>query len=109
MALSETAKGTPTITSGLVDLFISQTTQQHYSTWVFFHNLTSGDSFEITVFVNDPNPTTAERVYFQVIVNGTQTAPATFIPFVPTNSYRITAQKLTGTDRIIDWVLYTSN
>ena len=108
MALSETLKGTPTIDNTVNDLFASQTIRQHYATWIFFNNLTLGDSFEITIFVNDSN-TPAEIIYDQFIVTDAQPTPGVFIPFVPTDSYRVTAQKLTGTDRVLDFVLYTSN
>ena len=106
IVLFETAKGTPTIGT-LVNLFVSQTTLQHYSTYINFNNLTSGDSFQITIYINDPN-TPAERIYDQFTVTNAQSEPSIFTPFLPTDSYRVTAEKLTGTDSIIDWVLYTS-
>lgn len=110
MGLEEGGKGTPTIGTSVADLFASQTILKHYSTWIFFNNLQTGDSFEIVIYVNDPNATAAERIYDRFTVNGSQTnKPATFIPFIPTDSYRITAQKLAGTDREIRWVRYESN
>ena len=109
MALSEAGIGAPTIGVGVTDLFASQTVLQHYATYIFFNNLTLGDSFEITIYVNDPNPSAIERIYDQFTVTDAQGSPGTFIPFLPTNSYRVTAQKITGTDRVLDWVRYTSN
>ena len=108
MALTEAAKGTPTV-GALADLVPTQTVLQHYATWIFFQNLTITEEYEIVVYVNDPNPTTAERIYDTFTVSGAQSDPAVFIPFIPTDSYRVTAEKISGTDRVIDWVLYTSS
>ena len=108
MGLEEGAKGALTVGVVIADLFASQTTLKHYSTWINFHNLLVGDSIEITVHVNDPQIAT-ERVYTQFTVKDVQTKPAVFVPFLPTDSYRIEAQKLTGTDREITWVRYESN
>ena len=89
-------------------LFTSQTTLKHYSTLINFHNLASGDSIEITIHTNDPQDIT-ERIYDKFTVKGTQANPAVLIPFIPSDSFRIQAQKLTGVDREITWVRYESN
>jgi len=108
MGLEEGAKGALTVTAVIANLFASQTTLKHYSTWIFFHNLVSGDSIEITIHVNDPQDVT-ERIYDKFTVADAQSEPGVFIPFLPTDSFRIEAQKLTGIDREITWVRYESN
>ena len=100
MALSQ-ASGVQTIGT-LVNLFFSETTLKTYATMIFFHNLTLGDSIEITIYVNDLEDLT-ERIYDQFLVSDAQTNPGTYIPPLPTNSYRITAEKKSGTDREITW------
>ena len=84
------------------NLFASQTTLQHYATWIFFHNLLGGDKIEIRVYVNDEQ-SVVERIYDKVTIPGPVTDPAVFFPFVPTNSYRVTAKQVAGTNRTITW------
>jgi len=110
MGLIEGGKGTPIITGSTADLFVPQTVLKHYSTWIFFNNLQNGDSFEIVIFVNDPNIAASERIYDRFTVNDSQAnKPGVFIPYITTDSYRITAQKLFGTDRELRWVRYETN
>lgn len=101
MALTETS-GILAVTGTLADLFSSQTTLKFYATTIFFHNLLSGDSIEITIHIKDVNDT-VERIYDQFTVSNVQPKPATFIPFLPTGSYRITARTVAGVDRSITW------
>jgi len=108
MGLEEGAKGALTVTAIITNLFPSQTTLKHYSTEINFQNLALGDSIEITIIIHDPQ-TPTERIYDKFTVKDVQTKPAVFIPFIPTDSYRIQAQKLTGVDRSITWVRYESN
>lgn len=84
------------------NLFASQTTLQHYATWIFFHNLLANDSIEIRVYVNDQQ-SALERVYDFLEIPGPVDDPAVFFPFVPTNSYRVTAKQIAGTNRTITW------
>lgn len=105
MTIVEGDKGSELVTSGVVDLFTSQTALKYYATYVYFQNVAASDSFEITIFVNDPQ-TSTERIYDQFTISGNISADAVFIPFLPTDSYRVTAQKITGTDRALTWVRY---
>ena len=90
------------VVGALVNLFPSQTTLQTYATMINFHNLLLGDSIEITIYVNDLEDS-VERIFDQFLVSDVQTTPATYIPPLPTDSYRITAEKISGTDREITW------
>lgn len=107
MVLTEGATGALAVTGSVANLFSSQTTLQHYATWIFFFNLTAGDSIEITIYVEDAQAST-ERIYDQFIVSGVQDKPSVFIPFVPTESYRVEAETISGTNRTINWVRYES-
>jgi len=107
MALTEGANGSQLMTGTAANLFVSQTTLQHYATWIFTNALLAGDVLHIVIFVNDVNGA-AERIYDEFDVSGVQAKPGVFIPFVPTNSYRITAHQTAGTNRTITWVRYES-
>ena len=108
MGLEEGDKGFLNVTGSIANLFASQTVLKHYSTWIFFDNLISGDSIEITIHVNDPEAP-AEKIYDIFTVKGAQTNPSVLIPFIPTDSYRVQAQTITGVNRTINWVRYESN
>lgn len=86
----------------LVDLFSSQTVLLTYTTMINFHNLALGDSIKITIYANDLEDS-VERIFDQFIVSDAQTEPGTYIPPIPTDSYRITAEKISGADREITW------
>lgn len=100
MALTQVS-GSETVGT-ITDLFPSQTTLQTYATMIFFHNLTLGDSIEITIYVNDLEDS-VERIFDQFLVSDAQPDAGTYIPPLPTDSYRITAEKISGTDREITW------
>jgi len=86
----------------LVNLFASQTVLKFYATMINFHNLQLGDSIEIVIYINDTDAS-QERIFDQFIVSDVQTDPSTYIPPLPTDSYRITAEKISGTNRLITW------
>jgi len=105
MTLTEGDKGSELVTSSVVNLFVSQIGLKYYATYVYFQNIAASDSFKIIIFVNDPESAT-ERIYDQFTISDDISADAVFIPFLPTDSYRVTAQKITGTDRSLTWVRY---
>ena len=107
MALTEGAKGAQLMTGSAANLFSSVTTIAHYAMYIFTDALQSGDILRIIIYVNDPQDST-ERIYDQFDVSGVQSKPAVFIPFLPTDSYRVTAHQTAGTNRTISWVRYES-
>jgi len=107
MVLLEGANGSQLMTGSAANLFSSVLALAHYATWIFTNTLQAGDTLHIIVYTNDVNGA-AERIYDEFDVVGAQTKPGVFIPFVPTNSYRITAHQTTGTNRTITWVRYES-
>ena len=84
------------------NLFSSQTTLAHYATWVFTQAMVAADVIVITIYVNDEEGS-AERIYDTVTISGVQTKPAVFIPFVPTNSYRVTVERTSVAALTINW------
>ncbi len=96
--------GSITTTAAEQNLFnITTGGPKHFATWVFAHNMIAGDEVEIRVYVRDEN-TPAERKYVDVLINGLQDDPAFFIPFIPSDQYRVSIQRTLGTDRLFTWV-----
>ena len=100
MALTQVS-GAETV-GALVNLFASQTILQTYATMINFQNLALGDTIEITIYINDLEDS-LERIFDTFLVSDVQTNPVVYIPPIPTDSYRITAEKISGTDREITW------
>ena len=100
MALQE-FNGNITTTGAEQDLF-DITALRHYATWVNLHNLLNGDSVQIRVYILDPNAS-LQRKYIDVLISDAQSTPAFYIPWVPTGRYRVTIQRISGTDRNITW------
>lgn len=84
----------------------SQTGLQHYSTSIFFDEMQSDDEIIIRVFVLDEFAA-FEKLYREVIVKGVQKTNR-IVNWVPTSSYRVTCEQVSGTFRTITWALYTS-
>jgi len=105
MALTEGFKQALLMDGSVQNLIASTIGLNYYSAWIFFHALLAGDSIQITVYVNDPQSST-ERIYDQFTVSGLQAKPAVFIPNLPTDSFRVTAQQTAGTNRTINVVRY---
>jgi len=89
------------------DLF-DITSDQHFATWLFTHNMQSGDTITIKVYVLDENAAVM-RLYETQTVTGAQTDPAIFIPFIPTKQYKVSIQRTAGTDRSFNWMRIQSS
>jgi len=76
---------------------------KHFATWLFTHNMTSTITISVRVYVEDENLTT-ERKYIDTEIAGSQTSPAFFIPFVPSDQYRVSIQRTAGADVVYTWV-----
>ena len=101
MPLTQTP-GIVTLDGTEQNLFASQTTLQHYATWVFTNLMAAGDTIVLRVFVKDEQGA-VERKYDEITVTGAQDPPAIFFPFVPTDSYRVTVERTAGTVASINW------
>lgn len=104
MALAEDS-GNVTMNGTEQNMFASQTDLKYYSSYVFLHNMASGDTIRIRVYVKDVDDA-VERVYEDQTASDAQTVPAIFIPFLPTSSYRVTCQQTAGTNRVVNWAKY---
>ncbi len=84
------------------DLF-DITALRHYATWIYLNNLVGGDSVQIRVYVQDPNDSNAMKRYIDVLISDDQSNPSFYIPWVPVEQYRVTIQRITGTDKSVTW------
>jgi hypothetical protein len=97
------ANGTTT-TDGSEQTLFDITSDAHFATWIFAHNMQAGDSIVIKVYVYDDNAATY-RVYETQTLSGVQSlGTATFSPFVPTRRYKVSIQRIAGTDRAYTWM-----
>jgi len=76
---------------------------EHYSAWIFTHNMTSSESVRIKVYVFDSNTSTL-RIYEDVTLSGVQSKPAYFIPWLPQREYKVTLQRTAGSDKAYTWL-----
>jgi len=76
---------------------------KHFATWLFTHNMTSAQTITVRVYVRDENAS-AERKYIDTEISGAQTSPAFFVPFVPSDQYRVSIQRTAGSDVAYTWV-----
>ena len=93
--------GSTSIGSSETNLF-DITADNHFATWIFTHNMASGDTFVFRTYVKDQNGGTM-RLYDTVTLNDDQTNDAYLIPYVTTKEYKVTIQKTAGTDRTFTW------
>lgn len=96
--------GSQAVTSAETDLFSTVTADKHFACWVFCHNMAAGDTYKARIYVYDQNAG-AERVYKtkQFTFEDLAGDPAVFLPFVPSKRYRVSLQKIAGTDRTFTW------
>lgn len=89
------------------NLFASQVLLRHYSTKIFFHNMVDND--KIIVKVYDLDDTSAvERKYRTIEVVGVQDNPEMLINWIPSGSYRVTCQQTSGTNKTINFSLFST-
>lgn len=104
MVLSFDADGSLLTTASEQDLFVAQTSDLTYWCKVNLHNLVSGDAVRIKTYVNDSNATTPRIIYNDRVsfshINGD---PVYYIPPIPTDSFKVTIQRVAGSDRTITW------
>lgn len=79
------------------------TADAHYATYIFTHNMVGGDEVSVKVYVKDDDGS-AMRLFDTIPLIGAQSNPAYFIPFLPTKEYKVTIQRITGTDRNYTWM-----
>lgn len=94
--------GTITTTTSEADIF-TRTGSAHYATYLFTHNMASGDTMVIKIYITDVNAV-VERLYQTITLTDAQADPSGFISFLPATTYRVTIQKTAGTNRAITWL-----
>lgn len=94
--------GSQASTTSEADLF-DITLDAHFATWIFTHNMASGDILVIRVYTQDTNASATMRLFDAFTLQGAQTKPAYFIPFLATKQYKVTIQRTGGTDRTYTW------
>ena len=89
-------------TSTSEDTLSEVTANAHFAFWIHLHNMASGDTFRIKVYVRDSNAGT-DRLYLIQDVSGAQSSPAFYQPYVTTKKHKVTIQKTAGTNRAVTW------
>lgn len=89
------------------DLFVKQIGLKQYETHIFFDELQAGDEILIRVYLDDEFDN-QERRYITVPVEGLQTNPALVVNWLPSSTYRVSCEQITGTNRTISWSRYTA-
>lgn len=110
MALTLADKGSLLMDGLEQDLFPSQNGLLHYSVNVFFDELVGGDEILLRTYILDEQ-VVAQKRQRTYILRGAQQNPATVINWLPTSTYRISAQQITqgvGGFKTITWARYTS-
>lgn len=105
MALALQQSGNLTTDGNEQELF-SITSLNHFATYIFTEAMQSGDELTIRVQVLDDDASTL-RKYLDITLVGVQASPAVFIPFLPSNQYRVTIQRVAGADRNYSFSVYT--
>lgn len=104
MAIEVVDKGSLLMNGSEQDLFPSQTELLNYSTKIFFDELITGDEIVIRVYDLDEE-TLTEKIYRIDRVTGLQSS-SRLVNWIPSSSYRVTVQQVTGVFRTITWALY---
>ncbi|MCZ6583049.1 MAG: hypothetical protein O6761_07770 [Thaumarchaeota archaeon] len=89
------------------DLFPSQVDLKHYTTKIFFDELVSDDEIIIRVFDLDKF-SAVEKQYRKTIIRGLQESPGTIINWIPSGSFRVSCQQISGTNKTITFELLSS-
>lgn len=64
----------------------------YYEAYAFLDNMVSGDSITFTIYVYDPQDA-VQKIYDIFTRRGVQTKPARFIPNLPTEEFKVTAEQ----------------
>jgi len=91
------------LTDGTEQDLFEITALSHYATWVFLDNLQAGDSVQVRAYIQDPNDSATMKRYIDVLISDAQSLPGFYIPWVPTQQYRVSVQRIGGTDRTVTW------
>ena len=91
------------LTDGTEQDLFDITSLSHYASWVYLDNLVDGGSVQIRVFIQDPNDSAQMKKYIDTLISDAQSNPSFYIPWVPTQQYRVSVQRVSGSDINITW------
>lgn len=104
MVLNFDADGSKDVTSTETFLFAEQTDEKTYFAYVHCHNMADGDVYRIRTYVKDANASTTRVIYNdKVRFKDIDGKPTYYIPPLPTQSFRVSVQKIDGNDRTFTW------
>jgi len=104
MVLSFDADGSQAVTTAETFLFVAQTTPATYFCYVHTNAMAAGDVYIIRTIVQDANASVTRVLYEDTIkFSDIDGQPTYYIPPIPTQSFRVSIQKITGTDRTFTW------
>lgn len=98
-------KGTVT-TDGTEQTLFDTTSDNYFAAYVFLHNMVSGDTIEIRVYVLDDQASTM-RLYDLYTKTGSQPSPALYLPTIPAREYKVTIKRTAsgaGGDKVYNWL-----
>lgn len=105
MVLTFDEDGSTSVDSSETFLFVAQTDTETYFCYIFCHNMAAGDVYRIRTYVKDENASTTRVVYNDLVkFKKIEDKPVYYIAPLPTNSFRVSIQKIEGVDRTFTWV-----
>ncbi len=90
--------GSQLIGVGETDLFTPITILKYHSVWISLNPMLAADEFTIRVYMKDASAG-AERPYIERTFTGVQSPPAIYLAPILMDFFKVTMQKITGTDR----------
>ncbi len=91
-----------TLADGTEQNLFDITADNHFATFLFTNAMASGDILEVRIYAYDQQGTTMRMLDF-VTLNGAQTSPAYYIPFITTKEYKVSIKQTAGTNRTYNW------
>ena len=101
MAPSLTDGSTP-ITTTETDLFTPVTPLKYHTIWISLAPMVAADEYTVRVYVKDA-VAGAERLYTETAYVGVQAKPAVYLAPILMDFFKVTMQKIAGTDRTFLW------
>lgn len=108
MAILEYKTGSATISTAEYSLvtpgttLATDTTDGVYQIYIDFSNMASGDEYNIEILEKVTSSGTKRSIYTAQL-EGAQTSPFVTPTLILMHGWDVTVNKITGTDRVIDW------
>lgn len=95
--------GSQLVIDSETNLFDESGTLQHYATWIFLNPMVAADTYRIRVYVQDKLSAGTERKFVDETLIGVQDPVGFYIPYIPTDKYRVSMIRTAGTNRTFLW------